>query len=548
MQLRRAVRRSIAGAAVAVVAAWGTAAVPASAPAGARHAAAATPPRPNFVVFMLDDLDALVMPYWDALPKTKAWLKGNGLFFSNSFSTSPVSAPGRAAVLSGKYGHNSNVITNHGPRGGYPAFRDAGNEQRTFAKYLQDAGYRTMLAGKYLPLYIDEPSVVPPGWTEWYGGGSVAIYFGYDYLMNENGTIVQYGHAPSDYLTDVITRKGTDFIDRAEANDAQPFLAYLAPTGPHIPLPPAPRHESHPWATTRTPQRANFYEENLADKPNWLQVSTATRDMWRAELDGDYQDRMGSLLSIDDMVFNIIVKLYERGELGNTYFIFTSDNGYNFGAHHMFGKMAAYEESSQIPLLIAGPNVRRGTDKHMVIQPDVLPTILELAGVAVPSDVDGRSLAPLLHGEDPQDWRDSFLLQYEVDIGPFDHGDPRETAIYWNMPSYRALRTTRYTYVEHWNEADFGGTHEYELYDLLADPFQMNNLLGTEQGRQQWRALQSLLRFQLERLGSCSGSTCRVPPATPGAGSNPVTIPIGGISPPSGSGAQAAPLNVPVDD
>ncbi len=500
--------------------------------------AAPLPERPNIVVFMLDDLDALTMPYWDAMPKTRARLRDQGRSFVNHFSAAPLSASSRSAILTGQYGHNNHVLTNKGPWGGYRAFVADGNGDRTFAKYLDDAGYRTMHAGKYVPGYEPLTDPIPPGWDEWYGTGDIEMYFGYKYRMNANGEQRRHGVTEADYISDVLAELSADFITRTTTEHPdEPFLMYVNNPAPHLPIEPALRHKNHPWKDARVPKRPNYYETDLGDKSAWLQASVDNRASWKSYMDTDYQHRMGSLLAVDDMIATTLDSLEDHDQLDNTILMFSSDQGYALGAHHVFGKNTPYEEALQTPLVISGPGVASGRDHHLAVQIDLLPTMLELAGVPIPADVDGRSLLPLLRGEDPADWRDSFLAQYKVDKQDFDPSDYRVVGTYWNFPDWRAVRTTRYTLVQWWDADDFvnwpDGTPgccrpQFELYDLAADPYQLKNLLATAAGRSQYAALFSVLFKRMHQLADCSGASCNVPPATPGSGSNPVVIPRGG--------------------
>lgn len=288
------------------------------------------------------------------------------------------------------------MLTNGGDLGGWGAFRDNGNEERTVAAHLHAAGYRTALIGKYLNGIEADPTYIPPGWSEWYGFVDNISYTGYNYQVNENGMLVRYGNAESDYATDVVARKTIDIIDRAEAADATPFFLYVSPTAPHFPLPPAPRHR-HPYRSASAPRRPNYNEANISDKPSWLRVSgdawTATVDNWN---DVDYRDRMGTLYAFDELIGGIVQALQDNGEFENTILVFTSDNGYNLGAHPLIHKMAPYEESLRIPLVIAGPGIQPGVEDCVTLETDFAPTFLALAGLVVPADIDGRSLVPLL--------------------------------------------------------------------------------------------------------------------------------------------------------
>ncbi len=505
----------------------------------ARPAAAVPlPPRPNIVVFMLDDLDALTMPYWDVMPKTRARIRDRGRTFVNNFSSAPLSAPARAGILTGQYGHNNHVLTNHGPWGAYPAFVADGNSDRTFAKYLDDAGYRTMHAGKYIPDYLPLSDPIPPGWDEWYGTDGFEMYTGYGYPLNVNGEHRTYGSSTADYLTDVISGISTDFITRTTTEHPdEPFLMYLNPTSPHVPLEPAPRHANHPWKDALVPKRPNYYEPDVSDKASWLRASVGTRATWKPYMNLDYQHRMGSLLAVDDLIAASLDSLQAHGQLDQTMIIFTSDHGYTLGAHHIFGKNTPYEEAIQAPLVVSGPGVTVGSDVHLALQIDLLPTMLELAGVPVPADVDGRSLVPLLRGEDPPDWRDSFLAQYMVDTLAIDPNDYRHGGIYWNAPDWRAVRTTRFKLIQWWDKEDYVDwpaslpgccQPEFELYDLATDPYELTNVLSTAAGRERYAGLFTILYFRMYGLASCAGASCNKPPASPGLGSHPVVIPRGG--------------------
>lgn len=465
--------------------------------------------RPNFVVILVDDLDQRTSPLWSALTRTRSLLRDRGVTFSNHFAPTPICCPARGTILTGRYGHNTGVLTNGGDDGGWATFAANGNEQRTFARYLQNAGYRTGLAGKYLNGIEDQPGHIPPGWTEWYGGIDRQLYRGYGYSLNENGRTVSYGSGASDYLTDVLAQKSADFIDGA-GRDGRPFLWYVAPTAPHLPHPPAPRHANHPYVNATVPRLPNYLEDDISDKPNWLRITGPIRSAEvRRTNEADYRRRMGSLYAIDDLVARIVDTLAARGELNNTFIVFTSDNGYNLGAHRLIQKMAPYEESIRVPLVIAGPGMTGGrTESRMTLHNDLMPTLLELAGVAVPSDVDGRSLAPLLRGSQPSSWRTDFIAQYASNaLGTEDFGDILTDVI--DVPKYRALRTTRYLYVEWYDYEDPRQNHEYELYDLQTDPYQLTNLLATRQGRQQHRDLTNSLAARLNQLNECSGASCR---------------------------------------
>jgi len=473
--------------------------------------------RPNIVLILLDDLDATTSPYWDALPKTRSLLQARGMTFDAAFAPTPICCPARSTILTGKYGHNTGVLTNGGDQGGWGTFYKNGNEAHTLAVWLHDVGYRTALIGKYLNGIEAEPTHIPSGWSEWYGAVDNLFYFGYGYTLNENGTLVRYGNAEADYNTDVVATKAVDFIRRATVADAerQPFMLYVAPSAPHLPLPPARRHRDNPYRAALAPRTPNYNEADVSDKPFWLRATAQLRksivDAWN---DVDYRNRMGSLYAVDDMVAAIVDELAQSGELDNTWIIFTSDNGYNLGAHRLIHKMAPYEESIRVPLLVAGPGVAALSQgahlQQIVLETDLAPTIADMAGVTIPDDVDGRSLLPLLRGDTVDAWRNDMLLQYAT--AGAANGIGTELPAWFfvmlgqDIPSYRALRNSTYLFVEWYDNPQ--AQHQYELYDLAADPFQLTNLLATPAGSLSHYSIVQAMSVRMEQLASCKGANC----------------------------------------
>ena len=159
--------------------------------------------RPNIVLILTDDEDVAIHRF---MPKTKALLEDAGTTFENFFVSYPFCCPSRASILRGQYAHNTQVVGNELPYGGFEKLRQRGLEKSTVATWLQAAGYRTALVGKYINRYVPETDGVPPGWSDWYAAGNA--HPSYDYTLNENGRIVAYGREPDDYLNDVLTEQG----------------------------------------------------------------------------------------------------------------------------------------------------------------------------------------------------------------------------------------------------------------------------------------------------------------------------------------------------
>ncbi|GIU87264.1 MAG: hypothetical protein KatS3mg009_1779 [Acidimicrobiia bacterium] len=466
--------------------------------------------QPNFVFVLLDDLDEWASPYWDAMPQTRALLADRGLSFANAFVVDPLCCPSRATFLTGRYPHNTGVFSNTPPDGGYQQFRDGGAQNDTVATRLRAAGYRTGFVGKYLNGYPSDPTAVPPGWDEWFGLVGF-IWFAYGYKANHNGTVLEYGSAESDYQTDVLADVAVDFVEGSEANDAQPFFLTVQPVAPHTFIEPAPRHANHPFVNAPLPTRPNTNEADVSDKPTWLRDGYPV--LTQAEIDtltADYRRAMGSLLAVDDLVADVAAALDANGELDDTVFVFSSDNGMNWGAHRHRGKEVPYEESLGVPFVVAGPGVRTGTESALVTNADFAPTVLHLAGLGEPADLDGRSLVPLLRATGAP-WRSNFLVELNGtdDENLHTYADVLTTLSQQGRlvrtPTYRALRTTKYLYVE-WYD---GTPHEYELYDLRYDPYQLDNLLATPAGQSAYATIRQTLQARLDALKACTGAACR---------------------------------------
>jgi arylsulfatase A-like enzyme len=467
---------------------------------------------PNIVVIVLDDLDATTTPFWDAMPQTNALLAGQGLQFTNAFATDPVCCPARATLLTGRYPHNTGVWDNSRPDGGFVAFVSSGAENDTIATRLDAAGYETALVGKYFNEYIVDPGHVPPGWDEWFGLVT-GYYDGYTYLVNHNGGFELYGSDVDDYQTDVLSTQALAFLDAQELTDDRPFLLWLSPSAPHWVIPPAPRHAVNEFTDDDLPTHPNYDETDVGDKPTWLRDGVPPISAGLAGfLVTDHRTRMGSLLAVDEMIAALVQRLSTTGELDDTIIVFVSDNGYNLGAHRLAAKQAPYEESIRVPMLMTGPGIPTGQQSaSLVTHADLAPTLLDVAGLTW-DDTDGRSLVPLFAGP-PASWRDDFLVEfkgtYGVSGGNFDTLAQVQAAIQAGkavqVPTFRAVRNGQYAYIEWYGTAP----HEYELYDLVADPYQLDNLLATPEGAAQYASMTATLQARLEALGSCAAATCR---------------------------------------
>ena len=453
--------------------------------------------RPNVVFVLTDDLSWNLVRY---MPHVLA-MQRQGLTFSNYFVTDSLCCPSRSSILTGRLPHDTHVFTNNWPDGGFGVFRLRGEERQTFAYALHRTGYDTALMGKYLNGYspreavLDPGRQIPPGWSEWDVAGDG--YPEFDYSLNQNGHLVHYGNRPRAYLTDVLARLGARFVNRAAAQ-RRPFLLELATFAPHSPFVPAPR-DAHRFPGVRAPRDPAFNAANTA-APAWLSHYLPLTAAQVRGIDVEFRRRVQSVQAVDRMIASIEAALRRDGAAGDTYIVFSSDNGLHMGEHRLLpGKLTAFDTDIRVPLIVVGPGVPRDRSiSKLVENTDLAPTFLELAGLRVPTSIEGRSLAPFLRGAQVRGWRHAILIEHRgPEITPGDPDLPIAGA--GNPPSYEALRTATRLYVRY---ADGG----QELYDLRSDPWELHNLVA-----QAATAGHRLLSETLAAMQSChSGPQCWV--------------------------------------
>ncbi|WP_246148208.1 sulfatase family protein [Nonomuraea turkmeniaca] len=447
---------------------------------------AATAPRPNVVLIVADDLEAGTLAYF---PNITQHLVREGASFDRFFVTNSWCCPSRASILRSQYVHSHGVFTNTAPEGGFDSFHAQGLERSTIGVWMQNAGYRTALMGKFLNHYPGDTAdeeYVPPGWDEW----AVPVrnlYEEYGYRLNENGILADYGWAEEDYLSDVLARKSRDFI----AESQEPFFLYLAPIAPHHPANPAARHIAA-FPLVMAPRTPSFNQVDASLEPLWMRELPMLDQPQIDAIDERHRARLRAMLGVDDLVGSVVEALRSTGRLENTYIIFTSDNGFHLGTHRIpNGKTTPFEEAIRVPFVVRGPGVRAGsTINHLGVTVDLAVTIAELAGATAPAFAEGRSLVPLLRGQSPAKWRKNVLVEF---TRPANRASAKQTPV----PAYQALRTDRYTYVRY-------DTGERQLYDLQVDPYQLRNLAGEADP-----VLLAGLDERLAGMVACSGASCR---------------------------------------
>lgn len=468
--------------------------------------------RPNIVLIMDDDQSVNLQQF---LAKTNAAIAAKGVTFDHSFVNYSLCCPSRSTMLTGQYAHNHGVRGNQQPSGGYSKL--APTLDNTLPVWLQRSGYYTAHVGKFLNGYgtTSPDTEVPPGWNEWYGsldnpdGFTGGTYTAYGYTLNENGRIVHYGSTPDaadppTYQTDVYSQKAADFI-RRRAPSKKPFYLSVAPRDPHSEAAScncagnnpraAPRYEGK-LAGLTAPRDPSFNEANVSDKPSNIKNLSPLTPAQIANVDGRYRARAEAVLGVDDLVQNVVSTLKASGELKNTVLIFTSDNGFFHGEHRVpQGKVRVYEPSIRVPLLIRAPGMPRGVHRRQPVgNVDLAPTILDFARAKPGRKEDGMSLVPIMQRKRDFPGR---AMDLETYFTPDTTEDPEDPPL-----NYQGVRTDRYLYDDY-------GSGEQELYDLRADPFELQN----QAGNPIYAPVQSALQRLLSSDARCAGKSCRARPA-----------------------------------
>jgi len=468
-------------------------AAPVSRPNVASSVPAAPVSRPNVVFVLTDDLSNNLVQY---MPHVLA-LKKAGTSFSNYTVTDSLCCPSRASIFSGRFPHNTGVFTNTGPDGGFDVFHRRGEESDTFATALQKVGYRTAMMGKYLNGYEPGDALggaqpyVPPGWNEWDVAGNGYREFNYD--LNENHQIVHYASTPNDYLTDVVSGKGSTFISASAAAHA-PFLLEVATFAPHAPYTPDPK-DANAFPGLRGP-RGPAFDTLPTNPPKWLAARGPLTTAEINKIDTSFRKRVQAVQAVDRMIGSLEMTLTKAGVAGNTDIVFSSDNGYHMGEYRLTsGKMTAFDTDINVPLVAAGPGIRAGAVVDVPVQNiDLAPTFETLGHAQTPSTVDGHSLAPLLYGQSDAGWRTASLVEHHGhDTATSDPDYPPKHS--GNPASYAALRTASYTFVQY---AD--GSTEY--YDRTNDPNQLHNIAADLPAN-----TSTALHADLTAMTSCHGAT-----------------------------------------
>ena len=458
--------------------------------------------RLNIVYIMTDDHTAQMMSCYDKRYMNTPNLDRiaqNGVRFTNSFVANSLSGPSRACLVTGKHSHangftdNTNCVFD--------------NTQPTFPKYLQEVGYQTALVGKW---HLES---LPTGFDKWEILPGQGDYYNPRFIKQTGDTVVEHG-----YLTTLITDKSIQWIDK-ERDKSKPFCILIHHKAIHrnwmadtcdlglfedkeLPLPDNyyDDYEGRPAAAAQemsiikdmdviydlkmwlpgSKSRLSDTYENFVNRMDFQQraaweafYAPIRKDFYEKQRTGKelaewkfqryMRDYMKVVKSLDDNVGRVLDYLRDNGLLDNTLVVYTSDQGFYMGEHGWFDKRFMYEESLHTPLIMMLPKGynRRGDIDEMVQNIDHAAAFLDIAGVKVPSDIQGESWLPLLRGEHPKNWRNSIYYHfYEY---PAEHMVKR----------HYGVRGERYKLMHYYNDIDC-----WELYDLQTDPTEMHNIYG----------------------------------------------------------------------
>jgi len=418
--------------------------------------------RPNIVFFLTDD------QRWDGMscagnPVLKTpnidRIAAEGIRFRNMFVTTSLCGPSRASYLTGKYAHNHGVLRNA---------MALPSRHRTFLEMLKEAGYETAFIGKWHNTDLGRDR-------------KLDFYFGFKGQGKYIDPLLFENHGPEreykGHVTDILTEKAVDFIRK---DRRVPFCLLLWFKAPHRSFHPAERFKKL-YADSILPEPPGFHDD-YRGRPD--AVKAANMRIGDFTDVPDYQsfakDYYRCLAGVDENVGRVLDALAERGLERNTAVFYAADNGFFIGEHRFFDKRFMYEESIRVPLLIRLPEGAGGgrTVDDMALNLDVAPTILDMAGIPVPRDMDGRSLKPILEGKRVE-WRRDFLYEYYEYPGAH------------SARMNRGVRTRRWKYIHYFEEPQ-----EFELYDLQNDPHEMNNLANEPA----FRSVMERLRRRLDEL------------------------------------------------
>jgi N-acetylglucosamine-6-sulfatase len=403
--------------------------------------------RPNTLFVLIDDLRynclSLLGHPWIKTPNIDR-IGREGAIFTNAFVTTPLCSPSRASFLTGRWVHSHGIVDNTNRN-------EQSHKLITFPALQRAAGYETAYVGKW---HMGNDSMPRPGFDHWVSFPGQGQYN--DPQINTNGTLEKR----TGFMTDILTEAALEFLKRKRT---KPFSLYLAHKAVHGPFTPPGRHKDL-YAALEIPRHPNAQGPRKG-KPALEQPLTPNKQGTQGQggpSDEMVRNQMRLLAAVDEGMGQILSALETTGELDNTLIVFTSDNGYFHGDHGLGDKRAAYDEALRIPMLARYPKwIRPGTKIEAdVLNVDIGPTMVDVAGGKPAAEMRGASITPLLQGRRAA-WRKDFYAEYF-----FEPQYPR-------VPGWHAVRTPEWKLVEYRDHPEWA-----ELYNLKKDPYEMENLAG----------------------------------------------------------------------
>ena len=439
---------------------------------GSAPLAAVQTNQPNTLFILIDDLryDALgcLGHPWLKTPNIDRIAK-EGVIFRNAFVTTPLCSPSRASFMSGRWAQSHGIKSN-----GNNA--ELSHQLVSFSMLQQKAGYETAYIGK---LHMGNDDAPRPGFDHWVSFKGQGVY--QNPSINVNGkSAVQEG-----FMTDLLNEHAVKYLKQPRS---KPFSLYLAHKAVHGPFTPPDRHREL-YADAEIIRHPNA-QDDLQGKPALQREVPVDSKKNPGQVRGGppnetIRNQLRLMQAVDEGVGEILKVLEETKQLDNTLIIFTSDNGYFHGDHGLGDKRAAYEESLRIPFLARYPAWFKAgsTNDAVILNVDIAPTMMEIAGAKLPLNVRGKSLMPLFRGKATAVRQDFYCEYFE------EAGFPR-------IPTWHAVRTDRWKYIEYPSNAAWA-----ELYDLKADPYEMKNLIAEPVARAEKKKLQArLARLKRETM------------------------------------------------
>ena len=413
--------------------------------------------RPNFVFMFADDQrhDAMSVVQKEQGEKGRfPWFKtpnmdrlaAEGVRFRNAFVVNALCSPSRACFLSGKYSHANGIYNNRTP---------LSDKLATHASILRSEGYSTGYVGKW----HCGSQATRPGFDWFASFTGQSVYFNAPFLINGKS------ESSDEWTDDRSAKYAIRFLESERAKD-KPFVLVVGFKAPHGPATPPKRLEN---AFAGETARA---VPNLGLRPGFnLDIGKAKPKEIGERVPANL-NYFRCVAGVDDNVGKILDALDRLKLSENTVVVYSSDNGYYFGEHSLGDKRSGYDESLRIPFLVRYPKsgLKGVTRDDMVLNIDLAPTFLDLAGVAVPKDMHGKSWKPLLAKDTPKEpFRTSFFYEYFRENGGKKAAAPAVGG--FNTPTMTGVRTTTHKLLKYRDHPEWS-----ELFDLTADPFETKNI------------------------------------------------------------------------